>query len=73
MNTEQSLAKRIEELKGAAQKARLEAMKLAAMLVTKSDSLLAGLPSNAPRDPTPSPDQGRGPADLAAFPAARYA
>lgn len=48
--TVQSLSKRIEELQGAARKARLEAMQLAAKLLTTSNSELAGAPTNAHRE-----------------------
>jgi predicted RNase H-like nuclease (RuvC/YqgF family) len=48
--TVQKLAKRIEELQGAARKARLEAMQLAAKLLTTSNSELAGAPTNAHRE-----------------------
>ena len=43
--TVQKLSKRIEELQGAARKARLEAMQLAAKLLTTSNSELAGAPT----------------------------
>ena len=46
----QGHAKRIQELEGAARKARLEAMQLAATILTKSDALLAGAPSNDNRE-----------------------
>jgi predicted RNase H-like nuclease (RuvC/YqgF family) len=48
--TVQKLSKRIEELQGAARKARLEAMQLAAKLLTTSNSELAGAPTNAHRE-----------------------
>jgi predicted RNase H-like nuclease (RuvC/YqgF family) len=48
--TVQKLTKRIEELQGAARKARLEAMQLAAKLLTTSNSELAGAPTNAHRE-----------------------
>ena len=48
MNTDASLAKRIQELESAARQARLEAMRLAATIVTKSDGLLAEARSDAP-------------------------
>jgi predicted RNase H-like nuclease (RuvC/YqgF family) len=48
--TVQKLSKRIEELQGAARKARLEAMQLAARLLTTSNSELAGAPTNAHRE-----------------------
>jgi hypothetical protein len=48
--TVQNLTKRIEELQGAARKARLEAMQLAARLLTTSNSELAGAPTNAHRE-----------------------
>ena len=44
----QKLTRRIDELQGAARKARLEAMQLAAKLLTTSNSELAGSPTNAP-------------------------
>ena len=43
------LTRRIDELQGAARKARLEAMQLAAKLLTTSNAELAGSPTNAPR------------------------
>lgn len=43
------VTRRIEELQGAARKARLEAMQLAAKLLTTSNSELAASPTNAPR------------------------
>jgi hypothetical protein len=43
------VTRRIEELQGAARKARLEAMQLAAKLLTTSNSELAGSPTNAHR------------------------
>jgi hypothetical protein len=46
----QKVTKRIEELQGAARKARLEAMQLAAKLLTASNAELSGMPTNAPRD-----------------------
>ena len=46
----QKVTKRIEELQGAARKARLEAMQLAAKLLTTSNSELAGSPTNAHRE-----------------------
>jgi hypothetical protein len=46
----QKLTKRIEELQGAARKARLEAMQLAAKLLTTSTSKLASAPATADRD-----------------------
>ena len=48
--TVQNLTRRIEELQGAARKARLEAMQLAAKLLTTSNSELAGAPTNAHRE-----------------------
>jgi predicted RNase H-like nuclease (RuvC/YqgF family) len=48
--TVQKLTRRIEELQGAARKARLEAMQLAAKLLTTSNSELAGAPTNAHRE-----------------------
>ncbi|HZX88414.1 MAG TPA: hypothetical protein VFF19_32875 [Reyranella sp.] len=48
--TVQELTKRIEALQGAARKARLEAMQLAAKLLTTSNSELAGAPTNAHRE-----------------------
>ena len=48
--TVQKLSKRIQELQGAARKARLEAMQLAAKLLTTSNSELAGAPTNAHRE-----------------------
>ena len=45
----QKLARRIEELQGAARKARMEAMQLAAKLVTTANAELAGDPTNAHR------------------------
>lgn len=45
----QKLTRRIEELEGAARRARLEAMQLAARLLTTSNSELAGSATNAPR------------------------
>jgi hypothetical protein len=45
----QKLGKRIEELQGAARRARLEAMQLGAKLLTTSTSELAGSPTNAHR------------------------
>lgn len=45
----QKVTRRIDELQGAARKARLEAMQLAAKLLTTSTSELAGAPTNAPR------------------------
>jgi hypothetical protein len=51
MMSEQSLTKRIEELEGAARKARLEAMQLAGKLLSTSNTVLAGVPStNGRRD-----------------------
>jgi hypothetical protein len=50
MNEGQSLSKRIEELERAARQARLEAMRLAATIVTKSDALLAGPAGEGPRE-----------------------
>lgn len=44
------LTKRIDELQGAARKARLEAMQLAAKLLTTSNAELADAPTNTPRD-----------------------
>ena len=44
------VTKRIEELQGAARKARLEAMQLAAKLLTTSNFELAGTPTNASRE-----------------------
>ena len=48
-NTQQ-LANRIKELQGAARNARLEAMHLAAKLLTMSNAELAGAPTNAHRE-----------------------
>jgi hypothetical protein len=48
--TVQKLTKRIEELQGAARKARLEAMQLAAKLLTTSNAELAGAPTNGHRE-----------------------
>jgi predicted RNase H-like nuclease (RuvC/YqgF family) len=48
--TVHKLTRRIEELQGAARKARLEAMQLAARLLTTSNSVLAGSPTNAHRE-----------------------
>ena len=42
-----TIAQRLKDLEGAAQKARLEAMRLAATLLTKESALLAGPPANA--------------------------
>lgn len=50
IETVTKLTKRIEELQGAARKARLEAMQLAAKLLTTSNSELAGAPTNAHRE-----------------------
>ena len=47
MNPDTTLAKRIRELESAARQARLEAMRLAATIVTKSDALLAHGQNNA--------------------------
>lgn len=44
------LTKRIDELQGAARKARLEAMQLAAKLLATSNSELAGAPTNIHRE-----------------------
>ena len=44
------VTKRIEELQGAARKARLEAMQLAAKLLTTSNAELSGSPTNSPRE-----------------------
>ena len=44
------LTKRIEELQGAARKARLEAMQLAAKLLTTSNAELSGAQTNTSRD-----------------------
>jgi hypothetical protein len=44
------VTRRIEELQGAARRARLEAMQLGAKLLTTSNSELAGAPTNAPRE-----------------------
>jgi hypothetical protein len=44
------LTKRIEELQGAARKARLEAMQLAAKLLTTSNAELSGAQTNTPRE-----------------------
>ena len=44
------VTKRIEELQGAARRARLEAMQLAAKLLTTSNAELSGSPTNMPRD-----------------------
>ena len=46
----QKLTRRIEELQGAARKARLEAMQLAAKLLTISNAELSGSPTNTPRE-----------------------
>jgi len=46
---EQTLSQRIKELEGSVQKARLEAMKLAASLLTKSNSMLASRGHNEKR------------------------
>jgi hypothetical protein len=43
------LTKRIDELQGAARKARLEAIQLAAKLLTTSNAELADAPTNTPR------------------------
>jgi len=50
-----TIAQRLKDLEGAAQKARLEAMRLAATLLTKESALLAGPPANA--DPSTDLDQ----------------
>ena len=44
------LTHRIEELQGAARKARLEAMQLAGKLITTSNAALSGAPTNAHRE-----------------------
>ena len=49
-DNKQRLANRIEELQGAARKARLEAMNLAAKLLTISNAELAGTATNAHRE-----------------------
>ncbi len=46
-STAKAIGERIKELEGAAQKARLEAMQLAATLLTKENALLAGPGANA--------------------------
>src|SRR5882757_2671777 len=46
----QKLTKRIEELQGAARRARIEAMQLAARLLTTSNSQLSGAPTNGHRE-----------------------
>jgi hypothetical protein len=48
-DNEQSIAQRIKDLEGAARKARLEAMQIAASLLMKENALLA-----EPRRPRPS-------------------
>ncbi len=48
-DSSQRLANRIEELQGAARKARLEAMHLAAKLLATSNAELAGTQTNAHR------------------------
>lgn len=45
--SEKSIADRIKELEGTAQKARLEAMQAAALLLTKETALMSGARSNA--------------------------
>jgi hypothetical protein len=45
-DNDQTLTHRIKELEGAARKARLEAMQLAAKLLTKENALLAGTGTN---------------------------
>ncbi len=45
--TEKTIAERIKELEGSAQKARLEAMQVAAMLLSKESARLAGAGANA--------------------------
>jgi hypothetical protein len=49
-DNKQRLANRIEELQGAARKARLEAMNLAAKLLTLSNAELAGTQTNVHRE-----------------------
>ena len=44
------LAKRIEELQGAARKARMEAMRLAGTLLTTSNAALVGVATNTHRE-----------------------
>jgi hypothetical protein len=45
--SEKSIADRIKELEGSAQKARLEAMQVAAMLLTKETARMGGARPNA--------------------------
>ena len=45
-DNDQAIAQRIKELEGAARKTRLEAMQIAATLLTKENALLAGVGSN---------------------------
>ena len=45
-----TVTKRIEELQGAARRARLEAMQLAAKLLTASNAELSGARTNVPRE-----------------------
>jgi hypothetical protein len=45
-NDQTTLAQRIKELEGAARKIRLEAMQIAATLLTKENALLAGTRAN---------------------------
>jgi hypothetical protein len=47
-DNEQNLAQRIKDLEGAARKVRLEAMQIAATLLTKENALLAGPRANHP-------------------------
>jgi hypothetical protein len=47
-DNQQPLEQRIKELEGAVRKARLEAMQVAAMLLTKENALLAGTNPNHP-------------------------
>ena len=44
---EKTIAERIKELEGSAQKARLEAMQVAAMLLSKESARIAGAGANA--------------------------
>ena len=45
--SEKSIADRIKELEGSAQKARLEAMQVAAMLLTKETARMSGARANS--------------------------
>ena len=47
-DNDQTLAQRIKDLEGAARKVRLEAMQVAATLLTKENALLAGTRANHP-------------------------